>query len=220
MAVRTITTILKLDKEEVDRQLEDKIEKSGSLRSLIEQLKDLNRLDDIIGEIECCEAERKEIEFKRDRLVVLRNIILEAERRFKDEHQPDVLYRAGKYLNLITSGKYDKIYSSEDNSPGLMIRSAADGNIIPARHPLSRGTMEQVYFCLRIALLDHMDSFSEKLPLFMDETFINWDSIRMGEGINLLREISQNRQVIIFTCHKWFAEILEDKTGCLRIEMV
>lgn len=210
---------IKLEKEETGRQLEDKLQKFGSLCAAAAQLENECELDDIKSEIECCEQEKKEICFKRDRLVLLRNILTDADRRFRQEHQPDVLLKAGMYLNTITGGKYDKIYSSDDSGTSLLIRNSISGEIVPVRHPLSRGTLEQIYLCLRIALMDHLDCLSEKLPLFMDETFINWDSKRMKEGIKVISQAAKNRQVVIFTCSDWLCELLLNETECKIIKV-
>ena len=41
--------------------------------------------------------------------------------------------------------------------------------------PFSQGIKEQVYFALRLAAIDHLDADEERLPLFLDEVFVNWD---------------------------------------------
>ena len=74
--------------------------------------------------------------------------------------------------------------------------------------PLSRGTLEQIYLALRLALIDHLDKDREGLPLFLDEALINWDGIRLKNGLELLKQIAQNRQIFLFTCHEWMVEKL------------
>ena len=47
---------------------------------------------------------------------------------------------------------------------------------------------------------------AERLPLFMDEMFVNWDPSRTDRGMAVLREIGQSRQVFLFTADPAWAE--------------
>ena len=60
------------------------------------------------------------------------------------------------------------------------------GQALPApirlAHPVSTGTLEQAYLSLRLAIVDHLDRGGERLPLFVDEVFVNWDQERRARG--------------------------------------
>jgi uncharacterized protein YhaN len=75
--------------------------------------------------------------------------------------------------------------------------------------PISTGTREQVYLALRLAIVDHLDRGGERLPLFLDEAFVNWDPGRLERGLELLRGIAEQRQVFLFTCHPEIVERAE-----------
>ncbi|NNF27618.1 MAG: hypothetical protein HKN73_10405, partial [Gemmatimonadetes bacterium] len=79
--------------------------------------------------------------------------------------------------------------------------------------PLSTGTREQVYLALRLAIIDHLDARGERLPLFMDEAFVNWDAGRRDRAFELMAHISKTRQVFFFTCHPEMAEELAQRGG-------
>jgi hypothetical protein len=82
---------------------------------------------------------------------------------------------------------------------------------------LSRGTLEQIYLALRLAFVEHLDPGGDPLPVFLDEVFVNWDGFRLNNGIGLLNEMANERQVFIFTCHDWLVEKL---AGNIQIQVV
>ena len=72
---------------------------------------------------------------------------------------------------------------------------------------LSTGTLEQIYFALRMSLGEIM-SKEETMPFLLDETFSGYDEKRIREALRWLG--NQNRQVILFTCQKREMEYLEE----------
>ena len=83
---------------------------------------------------------------------------------------------------------------------------------------LSTGTKEQLYLAMRLAAMDHLDHDRERLPVFIDETFVNWDANRRSRGVQLLRELSERRQVFLLTCHEsWAVEMIDQ--GANRITL-
>ena len=65
---------------------------------------------------------------------------------------------------------------------------------------LSYGTGEQIYLLLRIAMADHLTKASnEKCPLLFDDITAHCDATRTEAILDLLHEISADRQVILFS---------------------
>lgn len=188
---------------EINRQL-------GKLNSDLINGEKEERLDELCGEIAHLEDKRDYVLKKRDRLILLSNILKEADFRFREKHQPDVLQKAGKYLETITAGKYNRI-SLEEERKSLYVHSQKDGEFIEAGPSLSRGTLEQIYLALRLALVEHLEQSFNPLPLFFDEVLVNWDSFRLENGLKILTELAQKRQVFLFTCHDWLKDYLREK---------
>jgi uncharacterized protein YhaN len=81
--------------------------------------------------------------------------------------------------------------------------------------PVSTGTLEQAYLSLRLAIVDHLDRGGERLPLFVDEVFVNWDSDRRARGLEVIAGLSALRQIFVFTCHPSVADELRARGGRL-----
>ncbi|HHY39137.1 MAG TPA: AAA family ATPase [Clostridia bacterium] len=194
-----------------------------SLEKDLENLLSQPTLSFIEGEIEALEEERAQARRRRDRLVLLRAFVLEADRRYKEEHQPDIFRRASKYIELITGGRYHRITldgGEEDKDRKVLSLHSPDlGYSLGAAPPLSRGTLDQVYLALRLALVEHLDAGGERLPVFLDEVLVNWDGVRRAKGIEVLKEIARYRQVLIFTCHDHIARELVNALGAVRVDL-
>ena len=169
-------------------------------------------VDAVDGEIAGLQEEEARLVRERDRRWVLAQLIRDADRRFREEHQPDLIRRAGSYLKHLTGGRYDRILVDEAGA-GDVFQVLGPGlpAPVPLTPPVSTGTLEQAYLSLRLAIVDHLDQGGERLPLFVDEVFVNWDRERRGRGIEVLSSLSRNRQLFVFTCHP---ELAEQFSGC------
>ena len=174
--------------------------------------------DQIDGEIDALENEVRRLGREHDRKIVLAYAIREADRRFREEHQPDVIRRASGYLATITADRYDRIMV--DDSGEFHVRGSFDNGTVStvAAVSLSTGAREQLYLAMRLAIMSHLDHDRERLPVFIDEALVNWDAARRTRGFQLLRELSQTRQVFVMTCHERWAQELTD-AGANRIDL-
>lgn len=109
--------------------------------------------------------------------------------------------RASKIFSAITDGKYRSLET--DRQRGITVW---DGERkIPAGR-LSRGTVEQIYFCIRMAAAEILTE--EPLPLILDDVFAFYDDKRLESVLKWLS--GQEKQVIIFTCHSREKKLLRN----------
>lgn len=63
----------------------------------------------------------------------------------------------------------------------------------------SAGQADLVMLCMRFALVDAL--FGEKTPcVILDDPFVNLDDNRTKQALELLKELSENRQILYLTC--------------------
>lgn len=113
-------------------------------------------------------------------------------------------HRTSQILSEITGGKYKEVIMDEE----LHIFVNTGERTVPAGR-LSRGTLEQIYFALRMAA-GELFCREETYPVILDDVFGMYDEDRLASVLRWLHK--ENRQVIISTCHKREMEIL-DKEG-------
>lgn len=101
----------------------------------------------------------------------------------------------------ITAGTYQKLYVDEK----LDIKVKAKDRIVPLSQ-LSAGTMDQLYLSLRLTAGDLLYQ-GKNMPFILDDSFALYDDRRFEAVLNLLAE--QNRQIIIFSCHRREQEQLD-----------
>ena len=109
--------------------------------------------------------------------------------------------RASEIFSAITDGKYPSL--EIDRQRGITVWNGI--RRIPAER-LSRGTVEQIYFAVRMAAAEVMEE--ESMPVILDDVFAFYDDKRLECVLKWLSR--QKKQVIIFTCQKREEEILRE----------
>jgi len=102
-------------------------------------------------------------------------------------------------MSLMTAGRYSDVLINRDFTTKL--RRQED---IVAREAeyLSAGTLDLMYLAVRLAVCELALPQGESCPLIIDDALVNLDETRYAQAMELLREIAQKRQVILFTCRK------------------
>ncbi len=212
--------------QRLEQEQHEKHARKGSLEEILKERSGM-RLAQAFEERNQIRAAQQETMQRRDALALLARLFERAEARHRETHQPDVLARAGEYLQRITEGRYLALQYPPESAnssaegverPVLQVHSKALG-WRPVGKPLSRGTQEQIYLALRLGTLDYLDRGRESLPLVLDEALVHWDLERRTSLYAVLRELSERRQVILFTCHEAFAREVEEHLDARRIEL-
>ncbi len=107
--------------------------------------------------------------------------------------------RASAIFSEITEGRYRSLAS--DRTGGITVWDGV--RRIPA-HQLSRGTVEQIYFSIRMAAAEMLPD--EPMPVILDDVFAFYDDKRLECVLKWLS--GQKKQVIIFTCHRREEEMI------------
>lgn len=107
-----------------------------------------------------------------------------------------------KILSSLTNGRYLQVNMDENLRIGLHTAN----EYVPLEQ-VSRGTIEQAYFALRMAAMDVLCG-EEELPVILDESFAFYDENRLKETLKWLAE--NRTQVLLFTCQKREEEALKE----------
>ena len=209
--------------EALNEEINALTEKRTAAKKDIENLLEQPTLATLESEREQLDSELEAVKERHDRLRLLQHIVREADRRFREAHQPDVLRRASNYVQTITGGRYERFDYDEDENlriyPTGDPRQSSTARPWPVGAPLSQGTLDQMYLAIRFALVDHLDEGKESLPVFLDEVFVNWDRDRRARCYDIFSEAATRRQVFVFTCHPWLAEEMEQALSAKRIPL-
>ena len=112
-----------------------------------------------------------------------------------------MLVLAKEYLRLLTNNRYNSIEIDKK-----LTVTRYDGKKIKVQY-LSRGTSEQLYFALKLAFVQQIKD-QINLPILIDDSFVNFDDQRVDQIKQLLDQVAQNNQVLIFTAQSTLVEKL------------
>lgn len=121
-------------------------------------------------------------------------------RAYERERQPETLREASRYLRRLTESRYVNIWTplGED----ALYVDAADGETLEVAS-LSRGTREQLFIAIRLALVVSFEKHGIQMPLILDDVLVNFDNKRAGIAAKVLCDFAKSgRQIFLFTCHE------------------
>lgn len=160
---------------------------------------------------------KKEIEnYERDYIAICiaEDALKKAYGRMETKFKPKLNKRTEDIFYELT-GKKIRIRMDEF----LNVSVEDDNGTILNYDALSTGTVEQVYFALRLAITEFV---SEKnLPILSDDAFIFFDEDRAESAIKFLIDYAdkKNKQILFFTCQQRFLSWVEkyEKTSILEL---
>lgn len=109
---------------------------------------------------------------------------------------PNMIERSQKYFEILTVGHYNHVKFTK-NSLQVVTKDNKKFEV----NELSRGTAEQLYFALKFAFIEQISDMIS-LPIVIDDAFVNFDNQRVKMIQQLLDEITDYNQVLIFTARK------------------
>jgi uncharacterized protein YhaN len=151
-------------------------------------------------------ATRAELASRWAVLTMAQALVREARERFEAQRQPAVLGQAGELLADWTGGRYRRLQARADESgqPQLLCIDGAGEAWEPKR--LSRGTREQIYLCLRFAMIEDYRAKGAVLPVVLDDPMVNFDMARLTRAMQFVANRAVGTQTLYLTCQSHVAE--------------
>lgn len=174
---------------ELEHNAEELRDKQVQYENIKEQLEEMDEISD----------EQRELERKRLAVTEAIRRIEQLSAGFQEKMQQDLDIYASRILSEITDGKYTRLVVED----GLSLSLFDGGRRIPAAR-VSQGTVEQIYFALRMAAGELLHQ--EEYPVILDDTFAYYDERRLERTLKWL--YNNKKQVILFTCQKREEEAL------------
>lgn len=166
----------------------------------------VNKLNELEEEIQNLNEKQNQIAEKEASLKLALEVFEESYEELKSKIVPGITLEIQKSVAQTTNGEYTNVKYNGVN--GIVIENKF-GDIVSIEK-LSAGTIDQIYLGFRLAILNRLSN----LPIILDEAFAYYDEERLKNIIQTLKNISKEKQVIIFTCSERERKILEE----LKIE--
>ena len=151
--------------------------------------------DALSAKLQALEDTRTALQKRERALTLAMDALATAAQTLTEAYGPRLTAPAGRYLSALTGGQFD----------GLVLQ---DGQVLTARErssglqrpleQLSRGTADQVWLSLRLALTGLL--LPPAAPLILDDALLTFDSGRTAAALQQLRR--EGRQILLFSCRK------------------
>ena len=201
--------VRKVDKPSMEDELTHSEEETSRLLSecAMEQQRLQNRLGQyqgrmaLLGSRETAEKQLNQVTARIARLeetygalLIAQETLAAARAELQRRFAPRITQKAQQLLGRMTEGRYHSIAMGEDFS---LRAGAGQEETLHDALWRSDGTVDQLYLALRLAVAEEL---TPNVPLILDDALVRFDDSRMREAVSILRDLAQNRQVILFTC--------------------
>ena len=185
--------------DEIEVQARERFQQQGKLAEKLKTLAEDRRPAEKQLELSTVKQRLKEA-IRRWRVLALTSSILQSIRvTYERDRQPATLQEASGYLRRLTEGRYTRVWTplGED----VLRVDNASGESLPCE-VLSRGTREQLFLSLRLALVSSYARRGARLPLILDDVLVNFDTTRAKAAAAVLADFARaGHQLLVFTCH-------------------
>ena len=139
------------------------------------------------------ELERRRREYQA--ISIAMETLQQANAQLQQRFSPQLNRAAGALLSRLTGGKYHALSLDKE----LEARASGEQDVLPhSALYLSKGTVDQIYLAVRLAVCDLC---LPDAPLVLDEALAAFDDVRAKRALELLQELSAQRQILLFSCH-------------------
>lgn len=139
----------------------------------------------------------------------------EAFRDLRKNYSEVLDQRTAEIFTRLTDEKYLSVSVSKSMEASF---TTSDAFGTKESQYLSRGTEDQLYLSLRLAIAELITNEVEKLPIFADDSFSQYDDGRTEKAFAFLKDYAKDKQIIMFTCHSFIKRVAE-KLGIKTINM-
>ncbi len=148
----------------------------------------------IKGKLDAANARVLELKRFNSALLIASEVLKETGEYIKSSVSPRISAAASEYFARLTDQKYQSLKTDTD-----LALTFGDEFESHSSEFLSAGTRECAYIALRLALVDAMYP-DVSVPLIFDDAFVCIDDDRLPHMMQLLGELSADRQITIISC--------------------
>lgn len=165
------------------------------------------------------ENTERELEHRRQEYQAIglaMQVLEQADSRLRERFSPVLNQKAGELLARMTEQRYTSLTLNREMQGNV----TPSGELIPRNAlALSQGTVDQLYLAVRLAIAQLCLPEKDRPPLVLDDALAAFDDDRMVRTLEVLRELAQEGQILLFTCQRREGDVLSGKPGvtCLQI---
>ena len=176
-------------------------EKAHITEELKEKTIQYDNLGEQLAELDEINEQSREYEMKRQAVQMAAEHLEQLSGAMRGYLKRDLNEKASAIIREITGGKYTKLVTDEK----LHVSLVTDEKLVEIEQ-VSRGTVEQIYLALRMAVGELL--CEEEMPVILDDVFAYYDEERMLQTLKWLK--AHKKQVLLFTCQKREEQVMKE----------
>ncbi len=192
---------------ELEQEESELMQRLAKLRVEMSAIEEGGEYDANLQKLELRKAELRYDAEQWATYAIALHLLTKTKDRFREERLPKVVKIATRYFSKMTNGAYHSISIPVDDNE-FLVESEYGVRFSPKE--LSRGTQEQLYLSLRLALTVAYPS-SIRFPILLDDILVHFDRERREAAFHVIREHSENHQILFFTCHERIAKKCQEE---------
>src|SRR5690625_1138071 len=181
-----------------DETLEEKRQALANVKAKNNQLEQSDDYSTLMHEINRTRNEFNRLAKQWAVIKTAEQMLQRSMQTYQQKHLQDVLQQTTIYFQRMTKGAYTKVFLQLEEK-ALTVQAANQLHFKVAH--LSKGTIDQLYIALRLAV-SRIVGQKYRLPFIIDDAFIHSDHERAAKIVHILQEIAAEQQLILFTCHE------------------
>jgi uncharacterized protein YhaN len=203
------TIHLRVELVQIDEQLQKLFEKLGRIKQEILDLENDRRASSLKFERAQLADELNQSVQRWLALKASGQTVEKMRSRVERTCQPEILKHASEYLERLTLGKYHNIWTPLGQRHLVVDDEKSES--LKVEH-LSKGTREQVFLSIRLAVMKDFADRGVELPMVLDDIMVNFDQLRTEAAVRTLLEFAeQGQQILMFSCHLHLAHLFENQ---------
>lgn len=205
---------LRTDVHHVESRLKELCLRRGELAERCRQLREDRGLTDQLLQMAEVDAKLVKAVEQTQTISAMTQLLRQVYKRYEKDRQPETLKEASVHLRRMTQDKYTRIWTPLDQD--VLFVDDPHHLSIPVDQ-LSRGTREQLFLALRLALASGYARRGCQLPLVLDDVLVNFDESRTRAAAEVLMDFGHaGHQVLIFTCHEHVMQLFGELGADIR----
>ncbi len=202
--------------ESAQEALKTLVDERGSLRQRQRTLAEDRTLAERQLDLSCVEKQLVDAKQTWRQHATVNRVLERIRAHYEANRQPETLAEASITMEKLTGGEYRRVWTPLADDVLLVENSAGESLRVEM---LSRGTREQLYLSVRMALVATYARRGINLPMVLDDVLVNFDAVRAQRAAEVLCEFAAGgHQLLLFTCHEHMWQMFKSQDAdCRRL---
>lgn len=178
------------------------VQTASELERVQQQLNHARGKRDVMGDVAVLRAKREELQTQLERrnleyraIQTALDTLKEANTSMQERFSPELNKLTGKYMAQMTGQRYTSVSLNRAMEASALREKDV---LLHSALYLSRGTADQLYLALRLAVCRLC--LPERPPILLDDALVSFDDERLKFALELLKELAKEQQILLFTC--------------------